>query len=173
MSRRLPEFVEPLRLAGLGRSVEGRLRIDRLHRLGKSLHGTDGEVGVELDFGSDAQGRPRLLGRVSARLEVLCQRCLTAMVLPIEANVCLYLTASESGEVDTPESAETLVVGDQPMRLADIVEDELILALPLVPMHDEATCQVPRSYATGGDEKGVEEHHPFAQLAELKKNPPE
>ena len=55
----------------------------------------------------------------------------------------------------------------------DIVEDELILALPLVPMHDEATCQVPRSYATGGDEKGVEEHHPFAQLAELKKNPPE
>ncbi len=170
MSRRLPEFVEPLRLAGLGRSVKGRLPVDRLRRLGKSLHGTDGEVNVELDFGSDAQGRPQLLGRISARLEVLCQRCLTVMALPVEANVCLYLAAAEAEEVDTPEGGETLVVGDQPMRLADIVEDELILGLPLVPMHDEDTCKVPRNYATGGDEKGLEGHHPFALLAAWKKN---
>ena len=168
MLRRLPEYIEPLRWAGLGRSVKGRLPLARLRRLAESLQSTGGEVRVELEFGVDEQGRPRILGSVSARVEVLCQRCLSAMVLPLDLDVRLHLTASESEEADAPEGFDTLMVGDEPMRLADIVEDELILGLPLVAMHSPEVCAVTTQYGARADEQSAK---PFAVLAELKKGP--
>ena len=168
MLRRLPEFIEPLRWAGLGRSVKGRLPLARLRRLAESLQSTGGEVLVELEFGIDEQGRPSILGTVSARVEVLCQRCLSAMVLPLDLDVRLYLTASESEVADASEGFDTLMVGDEPMRLADIVEDELILGLPLVAMHSPDVCAVTTQY---GVRAGEQVAKPFAVLAELKKGP--
>lgn len=167
MLQRLPEFIEPLRLAGLGRSVKGRLPLARLRRLGESLHSTAGEVGVELEFGVDERGRPRVLGSVSARVEVLCQRCLADMVLPLDLDVRLYLAISEAEERDVPDGFDTLVVGDKPMMLADIVEDELILGLPLVAMHSRDACAATSEDA---DEQPGKGENPFAVLAALKKD---
>ena len=66
MSARLPERVDPLRLAELGRTFHGRLPLARLVRLGQSLCDQAGEVEVELAFGRDEQGRLTLSGRIDA-----------------------------------------------------------------------------------------------------------
>ncbi len=136
--------------------------------MAESLQNTDGEVGVELEFGVDEQGRPVILGSVSARVEVLCQRCLMAMVLPLDLDVRLFLSVSESGEADAPEGFDTLVVGDASMRLVDIVEDELILGLPLAAMHSPDVCAVTTQHGVRAEEQVAK---PFAVLAELKKGP--
>ena len=168
MSRHLPEFIEPLRLAGLGRSLQGCLPLARFRRLAESLHSTDGEVDVELEFGVDEQGRPRVTGRVGARLEVICQRCLAPMVLPMDLDVRVYLAAAE--EPDGPEDFDALVVSDKPMLLADIVEDELILGLPLVAMHSRDACAARTEYSAGADAQATNNENPFAVLAALKKD---
>ena len=170
MSQRLPEFIDPLRLAGLGRSVKGRLPLARLRRLAESLHNTDGDVSVELEFGVDEQGRPRVLGTVSARVEVLCQRCLAAMVLPLDLEVRLYLATSEAEEADVPDGCDSLIVGDKPTLLADMVEDELILGLPLVAMHSQDECAATLAYAADADDQPGKDENPFAVLAALKKD---
>ncbi len=167
MLRRLPEFIEPLRLAELGRSLKGRLPLARFRRLAESLHDSDGED-VELEFGVDEQGRPRVVGRVCARLEVICQRCLTPMVLPMDLAVRLYLAVAD--EPDVADGFETLSVSDKPMLLADIVEDELILGLPLVAMHSRDACAARTEYSAGADKAPEKHENPFAALAALKKD---
>ncbi len=168
MLRRLPEFIEPLRLAGLGRSLQGRLPLARFRRLAESLHDSDGEVDVELEFGVDEQRRPRVVGRIGARLTVTCQRCLAPMVLPMELDVRVYLAAAEEPEV--PDGFDTLIVSDRPMLLADIVEDELILGLPLVAMQSRDACAVKTEYSAGADGQPEKDENPFAVLATLKKD---
>jgi uncharacterized protein len=67
-------------------------------------------------------------------VELTCQRCLEEFTYPVGARVEMALVESETGE-SVPEGCEVLIVEDGRLRPADVVEDELIMALPLVPRH--------------------------------------
>ena len=168
MSARLPEFIEPFRLAESGRSLSGRLPVRRFRRLAESLNGTDGEVEVSMDFGLDEQGRPRILGSLFVELEVLCQRCLEAMRLPLRLDLHLGLVNSDTEGADLPEDMDPLIVSATPTSLADIVEDELILGLPLVPAHSPEVCSARTEYATPPQGEEQRPKSPFAALEALK-----
>lgn len=168
MSNRLPEFIEPLWLAESGRSLSGHLPVRGLRRLAESLSGTDGEVEVSMDFGVDEQGRPRLLGNLFVEVEVLCQRCLEIMRLPLRLDLLLGLVTSDAEGADLPENMEPLVVSGKPMSLADIVEDELILGLPLVPVHPPGACSARTEYTTPAEGEEQPVKGPFAALAALR-----
>jgi len=168
MSEHLPEFIEPLRLAESGRSLSGRLPVRKCRRLAESLSGTQGEVEVSMEFGVDEQGRPRLLGSLFVEVEVLCQRCLEAMRLPLRLDLHLGLVTSDTEGADLPEEMEPLVVSGTPMSLADIVEDELILGLPLVPVHPPEACSARTEYAMPAEGEEQRPEGPFAALAALK-----
>jgi len=172
MSQRLPEFIEPLRLAESGRSLSGRIPLARFHRLAESLSSSEGEVDVVMDFGLDEQGRPCLLARIRVRLQVLCQRCLEPMDLPMELETRLQLVTSEGKEQALPEGFEALVVSESPFFLADIVEDELILALPLVPMHPDDICPARAKSGFGMESDSENRESPFAVLETLKTKKP-
>jgi uncharacterized protein len=169
MSNRLPEFIAPLRLAELGRVLRGRLPLSRFRRLAQSLSAADGEAEVVLEFGADEQGRPQVTGTVKAELELPCQRCLEPMTLPVVAEIRLALASSEAEEEQLAPGFEALPVGDGSVSVADIVEDELILALPLVPMHAQTQCGAVKKYALDVSEGVLAPESPFAVLAGLKK----
>ena len=86
----------------------------------------------ELTFGRDEARRSVALGRVQAVVPLVCQRCLGVMEHPVDAQVCLMLL---------PGADPLPVVADR-VSLADLVEDELLLALPQIPMHPLGTCRV-------------------------------
>lgn len=169
MSAHLPEFIEPLRLAELGRVLRGRLSLSRFRRLAQSLSAADGEAQVVLAFGKDELGRPQVTGTVKAELELICQRCLEPMTLPVVAEVRLGLVSSEAEEEQLAPGFEALPVGAGPVCVADVVEDELILGLPLVPMHRPAQCGAANAYAVEVGEGAQAPENPFAVLARLKK----
>lgn len=88
----------------------------------------------------DARGRPRLRSQIHGSLEMECQRCLKPVGVTVDSNRVLYLVASEEEAerletVLADEEPEVIVV-DQAMDLAAVVEDEVLLGVPLVPMHD-------------------------------------
>jgi uncharacterized protein len=173
---RLPVHIDPLRMAETGRLLEGRYSIADLDRLHDVLLEHSGEVAVSLEFGIDAEGIRYLRGRLQTEVALECQRCLQPMRAPIDATFSLGLVRTVDAAEQLPSHYEPLLVESDALFLRDIIEDELLLALPLVAKHDESQCvdvnqrvaaAVKRNdYERGEDNKA----NPFAALAALKSN---
>lgn len=173
LEERLPVRIDPERLAETGRSLRGRLPLADLSRLAESLVDTDGAVTIELEFGIDPVGVRYMRGRIEAQVRLICQRCMEPMEYRLEANLNVGLASDEAHAELLPESYEPMVVSHEPLFLQDIIEDELILSLPIVPRHEPENCPATKvlEQAAVGEEKEVEDgkaDNPFAILAKLK-----
>ena len=173
MLTRLPEFVDPWRLADQGKSFSGQEKLSNFSRLRSLLTRPDGEVAYELRFGRDEGRWPRIMGWVRTILNLECQRCLEE--LGIEVNAMLDLAVIEvPGEADAlPASCEPVLAEDGRLRLLDIIEEELLLAVPQVPRHEAEDCagvaQRAVALQDGADKEQKEvPESPFAVLAGMK-----
>ncbi|NIR61893.1 MAG: DNA-binding protein [Gammaproteobacteria bacterium] len=171
----MPEFVDPFRLAEVGRTLQGRLALSRLRRLSDYLIADDGEAAIEIAFGVDEQGVAFARGRVRAVLMLQCQRCLEPMAWEVDTAFALGFVRSDLEGQRLPPGYEPSLIEDETVKLADLVEDELILALPQIPRHGEGeTCRPgsfeagPREAPSGEEGKGTGGDHPFAVLERLK-----
>lgn len=111
----------------------------------------------------------------NAVLKVTCQRCLAPMDLDVAFERDFRFVASEAlAEVEDEESDEDVLVLSREFNLLELVEDELIMAMSPVPMHE--VCPVPPKLqaADAGfdDAAGSEAPHPFAALQALKNKGP-
>ncbi|MHA6203207.1 YceD family protein [Dyella soli] len=154
------------------RSFQGSLPIAAMQRLGGALASTDGTAQYELDFGRDEFGTAYLDVRVQAPLTLICQRTLEPFVLPVTLDSRLGLIRLEREESALPPGCEPLLVADDgKLNLVDVIEDELLLALPLVPVNpdstlpDEVVGHEPEETSSGEGRSD----NPFAILRELKK----
>ncbi len=142
MSGRLPEQIDPIRLAEAGTRLVGELPLDAFPRLREQCRpgATAGPVAIELLFEQVGQGMRLMRGRLRVRLGLDCQRCLNALTVDLEATPFLQLLIP--GESPTGTEAEALVV-EGPQRLSELIEEELLLVMPMVPMHAEGDCIAP------------------------------
>ncbi len=171
MSDQLGEFIEPIVLAEKGRTLAGRLPVSRLDRLCQSLRDGKGDVEVSLHFDKDEGGQPNVTGRLVTTLQLECQRCMQAMDLAMNVDVQLGIVRTQQQADSLPDNYDPLLVSEEQITAADIVEDELILALPLVALHEMEDCPAAEMLAAQ-DEQDVAvppRENPFAVLAELKK----
>ena len=164
MSVALPERVDASRMVQARRSFEGKLPIASFQRLRGSLAAVEGEARYELEFGRDELGVAYLAVRVDADLPLTCQRTLEVYRQPVHVDQRLGLIGEESEEAALPPGYEPLLIPDGQVNPADVIEDELILALPVVPLKPGA----PLEWHEGSDEE-TSEPNPFAALAKLKK----
>ncbi len=167
----MPERGDPLQLAELGRTYEGQVEIASLGRLRGLLAGEEGLVRYRLHFDRDGRNRAFVEGWLEARLPLACQRCLESFELALERDWRVILLAEAAEERLLDEGEDARVVTDEGMPLAELVEDELILALPLVPRHPAgATCELPAGAVESFDEEvpAEPEDKPFAELSRLK-----
>ncbi len=174
MSDRLPVQIDPIRLAQQGRRFEGHIPLNKLTRLTTMLVADEGEIEVSLDFHKDARGRHCLKGNLRADLQLECQRCLEAMAFAVDVDLELLLVESEAEAERLGEEQEVFIVESTPILLTDIIEDELMLSLPQVAMHDEADCKIAlqHQHDTGFKEPvqtETDKPNPFAVLSELKR----
>lgn len=134
MSNHLPRRVDVARQVQARSIYEGALPLADLRRLRGSLAATDGEVSYVAEFGKDAFGVAFLALHVDAGLPLVCQRTLETFVQPVSIDQRLGLVASEADEAALPAEYEPLLVTEGDLSIADVIEDELILALPVVPL---------------------------------------
>lgn len=172
MSGRLPQYVQPARLAETGGVIRGSLRVAEMSRLAEILHDTEGTVDVDLEFGIDEVGTRYIRGHLRTVLHLTCQRCLQALVSPLDVPVSLGLgIPGRSG--DLPERYEVLALEEPNLELAELVEDELMLALPVVPMHAVDECEYDSGVIAVPEEDhedaAAERQRPFKDLAGLLK----
>lgn len=105
-----------------------------------------------------------------ASIPLTCQRCMTTVDSPIKVDQWYRFVATEEiAMAQDDESEEDLLVMEPQFDLLAVLEDELIMALPTVPMHE--VCPVTPQLQTGELEaaESVKKPNPFAVLAQLKK----
>ncbi len=166
MLNSLPVIIDPIRLADEGARLVGDLSLKPMRRLAAVCLNADARISIDLQFGRSAQKWRQMHGTITAMLQVACQRCLQGLVLELKAEPALILLQPHEREDMMPEEAESMVA-TKPVALAEIVEDELLLALPMIPMHAEQECAAYSPISK--DSPATVESHPFARLRALKK----
>jgi len=174
MSQKLPVEIDPFRLARNKLILEGDLALATMKRLSQSLCNNDGNVHIKMNFDMDKiTSIPYMQGVFTASLSLLCERCSKPVAYDVEINCLLALLSSENKIESLGEQYDPwLIESDDPIKLSSVVEDELILALPLVAKHNEI-CLPKEVWQVGEEEVVVEEKKapsPFAMLASLKTN---
>lgn len=173
MSKHLPDHVDPTRLALSSQTLKGRLPLSSMHRLTSSLADAEGTVDVELAFGlgalPPARQVPLVKGRIQTRLNLVCQRCLQVMQQEVDLRVTLGVIKSMEEANYLPPDCEPLLMEEEHIFPAVVVEDELILALPVVPMHKSDLCHPKQDKTAQTDIATEVKKNPFAVLATLKK----
>ncbi|RDZ27935.1 YceD family protein [Lysobacter silvisoli] len=163
---RVPEVLDAWRLVAARRGVAGRVPLASLTRLQGSLLDTEGDVTFSLDFGSDELQVPYVELKAEAELPLLCQRSLERFLLPVRIVQRLGLIRDEADEAALPPGYEPLLMPEDGMlRTVELVEDELILAVPVVPMAPGSEA-VEQEWAAPAAEQ--ERANPFAALSALK-----
>ena len=144
----LAELPRLAQLAGLAGEVRGRVHFRR----------TAGIAVAELNFSGTAR--------------LVCQRCLGTMEVGLDAATEVGLIATEADASRVPEELEPVLAPEGRISIGELVEEELLLTLPIVPLHEEAdACHVAPSVAPLAEDaaREPETQKPFAQLAELLK----
>lgn len=171
----LPERIEPLQLAQQGVTLEGSLALGSMERLRDSAP-PDGRVRLRLAFASERGARPTMSGSFDTTLLRVCQRCMQPMLLPLSGEFRVALVADLDAADRLEDKYDVLQVGERPMLLKTIIEDELLLAVPAVTLHPLDAC-VAADWIDddpGTPQETGERPNPFAVLATLKqRNNPE
>lgn len=157
-------FINSLKFAFEARRLAGEVPVDCMRRLADALADDEGDLAWEVRGDRDDEGKPYLMVAVSGELHLKCQRCLAALNFKLSVRSHLQLVApgqswpDESLEDDRSDPVEALE--EQP--LLPLLEDEVLLALPIAPRHE--FCALP-----GYDQDSIAAS-PFAALALLKKH---
>lgn len=164
-------FIDSLEFARGGREMSGSVPLTSLERLADMLADRNGELAWSVRGGmvDDPTGGQQafLLIEVGGEVRLVCQRCLKALPFRLAIDNRLLLVPPgkpwpeddlEGMAHDSLDPIEALV--EQP--LLDLVEDEVLLALPIAPRH--ASCEVP------AHDDGRAAASPFAKLAQLKRH---
>ncbi|SDI77263.1 YceD family protein [Billgrantia gudaonensis] len=174
LTSRLPDWVEPYKLAARAERLEGLVALDGFARLAEQVGAQRGDCSVWLDFAIDAQGRREIHGRLKAELQLPCRRCLLPMTQQVESDFRLGMVTSDALAAELPSTHEPVLVENEQLNLLETVEDELILSLPQSVYHDEAQCSVSSDQLSSGEaaeSSAPAAVSPFEVLRRLKGKP--
>ncbi len=164
-------------LANSSQPLSGTVLLQNLERLAhetiepKPDLTVNWQADAELRTGKSGQQDTWLHVQASTSMPMTCQRCMGEVQVPLHIDQWYRFVASEEiAMADDDASEEDLLVMAPQFDLLALLEDELLMALPLVPMHDE--CPVTPAFSAGildSPDEADEKPNPFAALVGLKK----
>jgi len=153
--------IDGLEFARTGSKLQGACPVADFPRLRDALHTDAGTLRYEVQGVPEEQGRPALGLRLDGSLQLVCQRCLGALEFAFRIEVSLQLAATQAEMDSEPLEAEgpERIVAGREMPVHDLIEDELLLALPIAPRHEGC--------ARGAPDAARNKQSPFAGLRGL------
>ena len=160
-----PAVIDSLEFARAGEELSGRVEVRQLQRLEDLLFDTEGILDYGLTGSRDERKRPQLEVSVTGRLHLQCQRCLGCLEYDVAVENTLLLVASgapHDPELDEPDAPDAIEGSDE-LDVMALVEDEILLSLPISPRHeDECVSRL------GDQARAAGPQSPFALLETLK-----
>lgn len=149
---------------------QGNVPLEAFSRLSELVILGSAEIVASLDFSINDRGRKLILGQVTAKLRVPCQRCLEPVAIEVLDDISLSVVQSDAEaalfEEKLGKEYDPLISSDERLSLVDIVEDQLLLAMPIASYHDDASCAA-TPCQSDAEPAADETHRPFANLAQL------
>lgn len=166
----LPEKINPFRFAEAGAQLEGVLLVKDMPRLCTSLASDEGQVHLNARFGIDEQGTPYVRGEIEAKLTLQCQRCMETFVYDIMTGFLSGIVRSEEEAKQLAEVYEPVLAEENALIIRDLIEDELIVSLPIVPMHNPKDCKIelPKMVLGSDEQSEVSDNNPFKVIEILR-----
>ncbi|MBS0315580.1 MAG: DUF177 domain-containing protein [Proteobacteria bacterium] len=175
-----PAHLDIAAFAQAGGQLAAHDTLQKYKRLMQEAHGLGADLPVnwraqgEWRAGSGAGAQPWLHLEADAVVPLTCQRCLGRVDVPLAVDRVFRFVADEDTAAAEDEiSEEDVLVQSHGFDLRALVEDELLLALPLVPMHEACPTPVKLSARDAAfDEAEAADPGPFAALERLKRDKP-
>ena len=159
-------LIDSLDFARNGQQISGKVPVAELSRLLDMLENPQGFFGYMVQGGMDKQGSPYLDIDIAGSCQLRCQRCLKGFDYPVHLNLRLLLRDQASLDaLDDEEEEFDSILADAKLDVLDLLEEEILLSLPIAPKHELAACQ-----PEDGENTHKEKQHPFAVLAKLKRS---
>jgi uncharacterized protein len=103
---------------------------------------TSGKVFVNIKFGVDEQKIHFMRGEFTTRVTLQCQRCMEPFEYPISGKFLSGMVESEEEVDHLPKGYDSVLVKEGMLIISEVIEDELIISLPIVPMHESIDCKI-------------------------------
>jgi uncharacterized protein len=137
----LPVQINHRRFVSDNAKLEGIIPLQRFERLIALVEDEVGEVEAQLEFKKARKHRSLVIGQLKTRISVICQNCMAPTQIELDTELRVLVVNSEEALAQLHEDDDGLVCEDELILLVDLLEDELILALPMVGKHEEGECQ--------------------------------
>lgn len=170
----LPAYVDIRKVFLQEAKVGGQVDLSRLPRFQEILYGEDASIECDLAFIINRQGQRQITGQVTASGQLACERCLEPVAIELHEQIRLILLDSEPEAAALEPDWDPWLCSEYKLQLAELVEEQLILALPIVNLHADKDCIQQLEYSQAAilpakDEAGDEDNEsPFAVLEQLK-----
>ena len=183
MLERIPQFIDYIRYTDARKTIKGELPITDCARLvdllspDTSLHHN---IHLEFEFGVDNLANRFIKGRVTASVLLTCQRCMQVMEYPVDLHLALAFIKNKADEQAISGLYDSFYIEkNEPIDFVALVEDEIILSLPLIAKHKDENClstnlldndkhfnEIDTAYADAQEK--TKKKNPFAILGQLK-----
>ncbi|HCH02218.1 MAG TPA: 23S rRNA accumulation protein YceD [Vibrio sp.] len=170
---KIPRTVDPAKSAQKRLDYQGIVQVSLMKRIAELTEGVKRDAEVSLSFELDEQRLVVISGKANVEVDLECQRCNEIFAHLCEVEFTCTPVYSEKSEQDAPEEYDLVDLNEYgELDLIKLVEDEFILELPQIAMHDESECSVQSNNMVFGDlpEEVLEEKpNPFDVLKNLKR----
>jgi len=161
----LPERVNHRKFAEEKTELDGAIPLSAFTRLVELLADDAGEVRLRLRFRKGRKRKPLVIGDCRVSVQMICQTCLEPVQVEVVANIRTLLLDSLDELVALRQSEDGTLCDADTVSLVDILEDDLIVNLPMVARHAAGECAPLEYPAAPGEQDGAETFRPFAGLA--------
>lgn len=144
--------------------IHDTIAVSQFLRLADFLSTDKGALEFRLAGYQDGSNKPSLKLEISGKLHLLCQRCLGPMEYDLDAHATFVIVRDEASIPETEDEADEIdyLVAETHMSVADLIEDEILLSLPLAPKHEIEACDAASKL------NELKKPGPFAELQKLK-----
>lgn len=169
----VPDYVDAKKIFAQHALISGILPISRFSRFCELLADNSGNLHVRLQFHLDDSHRRIIDGEIGALVSVTCQRCLEPAEIRLTETFKLGIVETENHIARLPADIDPWMVTEPKLVIADFLEEQLILAMPIVSYHSEG-CKAALPNEIGGNSDrsaGTAKNSdlgPFAILQKLK-----
>ena len=156
-------FIDSLDFARRGGELSGEVQLADLPRMADLLTDLEGKFSYEASGLTGKDGKPLIALSIDGVCNLRCQRCLNALSYPVKLVARLRLVVEgEMDNADIEDDEVDSIPAEKRLDILALLEEELLLSLPIAPRHEEGECQI-------AAEGLIRPTSPFAVLAGLKK----
>lgn len=136
----LPQYLNPAKAAKTEERISAQMALSKLGRLKDRVLNLDKNFTVNMAFYQDRDGYTVIAVQLNAELLLTCQRCMQPMVLTLMSEGLLSPVINDQAAKQLPSQYDPVILVDNKIHLWELVEEEILLNLPLIVMHEDMAC---------------------------------